>query len=66
MAQIIVTYENALAIELRKTGLTVGQQVPSDVWFEGQFETAELKRKAFSNSRKGSLSWIPLATDSSK
>lgn len=101
-------YENALAISLRKAGLTVGQQVPIDVYFEGQIvgqyeadlvvndtvilelkaarnidpkheaqllnylkatcyevgllfnfgaEKAELKRKAFSNSRKGSLSW---------
>jgi GxxExxY protein len=110
-------YENALAIALRKADLTVGQQVPIDVYFEGQivgqyeadlvvndavilelkvtrsidpkheaqllnylkatryevglllnfgFEKAELKRKAFSNSRKGSLSWIRPAGDPSK
>jgi GxxExxY protein len=29
-------YENALAIALRKAGLTVSQQVPIDVYFEGQ------------------------------
>ena len=102
-------YENALAISLRKASLTVGQQVPIDVYFEGQIvgrheadlvvnavvllelkaaraidpkheaqllnylkatryevglllnfgsDKAELKRKAFSNSRKGSLSWV--------
>ena len=110
-------YENALAIALRKMGLTVGQQVPIDVYFQGQIvgqyetdlivnnavilelkvartidpkheaqllnylkatryevglllnfgsEKAELKRKAFSNSRKGSLSWIQSIADSLK
>lgn len=110
-------YENALTIALRKVGLTVGQQVPIDVYFEGQivgqyeadlivndavilelkvarnidpkheaqllnylkatryevgllfnfgYDKAELKRKAYSNSRKGSLSWIRPATRSAE
>jgi GxxExxY protein len=101
-------YENALAISLRKSRLTVTQQFPIDVYFEGEIvgkydadlvvndtiivelkaaraldpaheaqllnylkatryevglllnfgaQKAELKRKAFSNERKGSLSW---------
>jgi GxxExxY protein len=101
-------YENSLAITLKKSGLSVTQQVPIDVYFEGdvvgQYEAdlavndlvilelkaarvlnpdheaqllnylkatryevglllnfgatkAEMKRKAFSNTRKGSLSW---------
>ncbi len=101
-------YENALAIALRKSGFTVAQQFPIDVYFEGEIvgrydadlvvndavivelkaartldpaheaqllnylkatryevglllnfsaHKAELKRKAFSNERKGSLSW---------
>jgi GxxExxY protein len=101
-------YENSLAITLKKSGLSVAQQLPIDVYFEGdvvgQYEAdlvvnnlvilelkaarvlnpdheaqllnylkatryevglllnfgatkAEMKRKAFSNARKGSLSW---------
>ena len=29
-------YENALAVELRRAGLDVVQQVPIDVWYEGE------------------------------
>jgi len=101
-------YENAMAIALKKSGLSVIQQLPIEVYFENQvvgkydadlvvndlvivelkaaktlsieneaqllnylkatrFEVslllnfgatkAEMKRKAFSNTRKGSLSW---------
>jgi GxxExxY protein len=106
-------YGNALAIALRKPGLTVVQQFPIDVYFDGEIvgqyqadlvvndavivelkaarilspeheaqllnylkatryevglllnfgaEKAEVKRKAFSNERKGSLSWTKLSS----
>lgn len=102
-------YENALALALKKAGLSIKQQAPIDVYFDcevvGKYEAdlvindlvilelkaartfspeheaqllnylkatryevglllnfgatkAEVKRKAFSNARKGSLSWI--------
>jgi GxxExxY protein len=31
-----MVYENALAIELRKQGLSCEQQLPINVWYEGQ------------------------------